>query len=190
MKKTRPPTPKPSKKDPGRASKPPREHPFEEYIVYRYRLREFLHLFDVMLHLNDCPELKPYPEEHMQTLRLVLVSHLAGFFDTRDDSLKAYEVWREYFPQHRKEIDATEKALKPLLGKALKLRHKAGAHSDLSLRRQNRARQNLSSRDTARILDRFFGLALLLSRSEKDVPEMAEEIATWQHLKPAEEIPL
>lgn len=171
-------------------SKPPREHPFEEYIVFRHRLRELLHLHNILLHLHECPDLSPRPEEEMQTLRLLIVSHVAGFFDTRPDSLKVLDVWREYFPQHRAALSAFEAKIKPLLGKALKLRHKAGAHSDLSIKTQNRARRNFSGRDALRFLDGFFEMANIIVKSERSVPRLAEEIAKWELLEPGEEIPL
>lgn len=165
------------------------QHPFEDYIVYRYRLRELLHLFDIHLHLVECAELSPPPEDHLSTFRLLTISHLAGFFDTRSDSLRVIEVWRKYFPQHRAAIDKLEADLKPALDKARTLRHKAGAHSDLSTHTQTLARGGFTQGEAAFLLDRFLEVAGLVNRSEREVEGLAEQIAKWEGLLPGDELP-
>jgi hypothetical protein len=167
-----------------------KEQPFEDYIVYRYRLREHLHLQEVLRHLHECGDIEGPREEHMQTMRLIIASHLWGFFDTRRDSLDVRKVWPKYFPQHLATIEKLALDLAPLLEKVRMLRHKAGAHSDLSLEAQNKARGELSGADTGAVLRRFFDVAYVLAKDEHRVPGLAEEIATWNLLPPGDDIPL
>jgi hypothetical protein len=159
--------------------KPPKEHPFEEYIVYRHRLKHFLQLHDVMIHVLECPNRSPHQEELLGTLRLLGISFLAGFFDRRDDSLKVFDVWREYLPKHRAALDRAERRLAPLMNKAREIRNKVGAHSDLSITAQNQALAGLPQGNAAELLTRFLEVADLITKAEHEEPGLAKEIEDW-----------
>jgi hypothetical protein len=167
--------------NPHEAADPP--EPFEDYILYRFRLEEAVHLQGVVEHLTDCEGLPARPVEAIKTVHLAIATHVAAFFDDRTDSLNVFRIWRKYFQHRSADIDRWEEDLRPALKKLWRLRSSSGAHADRRIAKQNAARTALSGPEMGGLLRKFFSIADEIAREERAVPGLANAIAAW-NLRP------
>ena len=148
----------------------------DDYLVYRVRLADLLELHGVIIHLEECNNLSERPADQIRALHLVTAGFLAGFFDTRTDSLNVFRLWKKYFPSREKDVAELEVELASLLDKLTELRHKVAAHADLSLAVQEAARLGLDGPDMRRLLDKFYAAATALLVEEAKIPALTAEI--------------
>jgi ferric-dicitrate binding protein FerR (iron transport regulator) len=147
------------------------------FHVYRERLNGYLHLsllWDGVRKGDWVPEndLVHGPSDFAETLRTVTFGWLASFVDKRNDSLNAFELWRELFPEHHAEIDRVERSFEPLRGPLKAFRDKVSAHADRDPTQQDKARKQLRDQRLPAAHQQFLDLALLLLREEQNVPEL------------------
>jgi hypothetical protein len=115
-----------------------RDEAIEQYMISLIAINELLCFMTAAGHFqsNECPEARGRLQkaELVSAMRSATTTWLWKLFDTRPDSLNIFRVWKSLFHSpYQKEIDALEAESKPIVEVLRKVRHKSGAHSDISL---------------------------------------------------------
>ena len=156
--------------------------PFEDYILYRYRINELVTLYRTLDHLSACPLVSPERrQQHVHVQQLAIAIHLHGFFDRGSDRLNAFDLWRRYFPIKTPLIEDWRNELAPAISKLRDIRHTAGAHANLRLTKQSHVRIWLfyGWSEIDGLCRRFYDCAREIAQAEETVPRLCESIADW-----------
>jgi hypothetical protein len=161
-----------------------RSEAIEQYIISLIAINELLCFMTASGHfqLNECPEAsgRLQKAELVSAMRAATTTWLWKLFDTRSDSLNIFRVWKSLFnPTFEKEIEELENESKPIVEVLQRVRHKSGAHADISLEAQflaNRVFEN-NKINVARFCFKLLRLATKIHlKREELLPEFEIEV--------------
>ena len=161
-----------------------REEALGEYIVYRLRTYEFLHIFQVVMDII-AGTYKPQnalghdPHEFVGSLRTATVGLFASFVDAQANALDVFDVWRVLFPEKEARIVETWKKVEPVMQTIRDYRNDVAFHANKNLRRyfDTRSRFLEQKQEIVAAMQDFFGLAAeLLKAEETALPDFRSEV--------------
>lgn len=159
---------------------PLREQDLEEYVVFRLRLQEFLHIWQAWLVYRTKDRDDPEREISL-TLFIVLHVWLYSFFDSRGIDVRT--LWPRVFPWLKSSTKAWAAKHRPSLATLEEFRHVTGAHSSRTLAEHNRVRNQFSKAMSRELMEAFVEKAGEVVQQERRRPEVAREVAAYG-LKP------
>lgn len=164
-----------------------RDEDIEEYVLFRQRLDEFLHLFTAWSHYREKPRSDPEWPVNL-TLHIALHVWLYSFFDPK--GLDVRSLWRRVFPWLKPKLEAWRREFQPRLDLLEEFRHVTGAHVNRRIDEHNRVRTALSEGVEGKsggggreALELFVTMARDVTKQEQRRPELVETLARYQ-LKP------
>jgi hypothetical protein len=152
----------------------------EAYVVYRFRLLEYIHLFGLWTAIRtnrDLPE--GVTRDYASTVRLAVEVWFHSFFDKDRRALNVFRLWPRLFPWRREQIEALHEEIKPQLDVLARFRHTTGAHASVSIKAHNEARNALKGPEFTKAFTRFLDLANDIARDEGKVPGLLQEILSY-----------
>jgi hypothetical protein len=111
-----------------------RKHALRRYLVFRVKLIEMLDIGAVRQaaasdQLSVPNPVGRIPKDFADSIRTVQLSWFALLVDK--NGMDAIKLWRELFPNHKKEIDETWARIKPIWDGVIRnFRNRAGFHAD------------------------------------------------------------
>jgi hypothetical protein len=135
---------------------------------------------------NDCPEARGLQKaELVRAMRSASTTWLWKLFDTRPDSLNIFRVWKILFNNvFKNEIEELETESKPIVEVLRRVRHKSGAHSDISLEAHFLADREFERKkiDVGRFIFTLLSLAAKIHlKREELLPEFETEVNKQAH---------
>lgn len=106
----------------------------EELLIFVERLRHFMNLWTIytdMLSTRYVPSLGAEEGSIFDptvTVMLIVYAYLYSLVEDSDDSLNAFRIWREHFPQEEQAIAAVEAQIAPFRDDLRKFRNRLGFH--------------------------------------------------------------
>ena len=149
---------------------------FEAYLVYQFRVREFLQMYQI---LRDIQERKYSPERSgPECPATTVLTYVTGIFvslvDTQKQALNVFEVWEAlYPPDMQDEIIGVRKAIEPNLGIIRRYRNNVAFHANMSLKKYVKAMQDFRNHrgNVVAAIQQFLGLAEKLMNERGKIPD-------------------
>jgi hypothetical protein len=156
----------------------------EAYVIYRQRIREWIHLALLFSDLNKngrCPEnvLGETDREFASTLRTALLGWLASLVDKDRRALNVFSVWLTLFPEKKDQIQQVEARIAPYFKKLRDFRNNAAFHASNRIAEHRRVRQAVLGKDMTTATDKFLHLCIVLLKEEKTVPRLRAELKKY-----------
>jgi hypothetical protein len=161
-----------------------RAEALEEYIVYQFRLYEYIHTFQIALDIKDG---KYKPEtlfghdstEFAGTLRNASYGLFASLMDPQNMALDVFDVWVVLYPEKEARIIDVWKKIEPHLQLIRDFRNDVAFHANKNLRRYFETRRLFNAKRAEMIaaMQEFWGLAAeLIKEQDKVLPNFRDEI--------------
>jgi hypothetical protein len=113
-----------------------------------------------------------------QSVRTATISWFATMVDQSRGGLDVFDLWRQLFPKHRREIDQVWAKVEPQWKYIRDFRDKVGFHADTPLnffRARSESYQHQAQ--IAKALQGFIGLAVkFLQIEDKELPDFVPEV--------------
>jgi hypothetical protein len=153
----------------------------EEYALYRIRLFEYLHVFQVLIDIIDgayCPKdaMGHGTKEYIATLKDSATGLFVSLMDNDKRAINVFDVWLALFPQYEERIRAVWGEIEPLEDLLRAYRNKVVYHveNDIVSYLKTRAELHEKRMEVARAMQGFVGLARDLS-DPGPLPHFREE---------------
>ena len=155
---------------------PLRPEDLDEYILFRERLQELLHLWTVWGTYGVKP--KGTPERAIgDTIGIVVRVWLYTFFDPK--GLNVLRLWSVAFPSMKTKVRAWKAAHQNVLDLLEDFRHTTGAHFSRKIEEHNRVRKALTPKLTAEATESFIEIAGEVLTHETERPELVKAIESY-----------
>lgn len=145
----------------------------EEYALYRIRLFEYLHIFQVIDDIMEgryCPkaELGHGRKQFISTLKSLLTGLFASLIDQNRRALNVFDVWVALFPQNEDRILAVWQKIEPWEELIKDYRNKVAFHVENEIGAYLRTRSEFyrARKEIASAMQEFWGLAAELMKAE------------------------
>jgi hypothetical protein len=155
---------------------------FEQYAIYRLRLRSAMHLF-LLLREVECgtAQFADFPlgeaSELGDTLHTAAFGWLASLVDEHTSAVNVVPVWLRLFPSRAAEIESVTTAFAPCARALTLFRSEVAFHGNKSLARHLRASEAIRNSAFVRPTQDFLGLAQALVEDEPSVPGLREYLS-------------
>ncbi len=158
------------------ATCPLRKGDLDEYILFRHRLQELLHLWTLWGRYGTKPDDDP-EKDIGSTVGIAVQVWLHSFFDPR--GLNVLRLWPAVFPTLKVKVRAWEATYKPVLKILEEFRHTTGAHFSKKIDEHNRVRQAFTPKRIAEATESFMEIAGEVVSHESERPELITAINSY-----------
>jgi len=113
-----------------------RKDALAEYLVYRRRTYEHLHMFQILLDLKDktyTPQ-NSFSKNFTDTVQHMVLGVFASLMDSHRQALNVFDVWVALYPSEKTRIEETWRRIKPHIKLIRDLRNKVCFHACKNLR--------------------------------------------------------
>jgi hypothetical protein len=154
---------------------------FEAYLVYQFRVREFLQIFQILRDIQEgryLPE-RSGPESPATTVLTYVTGIFASLVDTQRQALNVFEVWQALYPADMQvEIIEARKAIEPNLKIIRNYRNNVAFHANVKLGGYVMAMNDFRERrgDVAPAIQRFLELAEKLMKEQGRIPDFENRL--------------
>jgi len=138
----------------------------EEYALYRIRVFEYLHVFQIIIDIMDgqyCPKdtMGHGRKQYIGTLKDSATGLFVSMMDRDKRAIDVFDVWLALFPQHEERIQAVWGEIEPLEGLLRDYRNKVACHVENDIGSYLRTRSALyeQRKEVAKAMQGFMGLA-------------------------------
>src|ERR1035441_2798641 len=149
---------------------PHADEDFQEYAVYRLRLRELLHLFLLYREVDrGTAQFADFPGADFKaladTLHTAAFGWLASLVDPHRSALNVFPLWLRLFPSRAVEIEEVQISFAPCTKALRAFRGMVAFHGNKSLAQQLKAYQALRNNTFSAPTQQFLDLAKALGRA-------------------------
>jgi hypothetical protein len=160
-----------------------RKHALQRYFIYRLKLMELIHFYNLWNDLSSGRFVPPSGTGHhtgrdyAQSLKTVCLSWFCTIVDQSNGGMDVFDLWRLLFPKHREEIDHLWNEIEPRWNILRDFRNNCGFHASPPGKYFG-ARQRLKeSPDVATAMQDFLKLATrFLNIETEELPEFVPEV--------------
>ena len=162
-----------------------RRDALRRYLIFRMKLIELFHFHLLWGALADEEFVPDNVMEHTgrdfaESIRVALLSWYCTIVDRTRGGLKIFNVWRELFPRHRREIERVRREVEPQWEVLRTFRDKCGFHADTPRNYFLAKQKILDNPQVAKAVQDFLDLAkLLINREEAELPDFVPEVETF-----------
>jgi|SRR6516162_5551247 hypothetical protein len=144
-----------------------------DYLTYRFKLNELIHLHFLFHALNDgnCGEsINGIPKDQvLMSVRTAAVAWFATMMDTHRDGLDIFKLWLKMYPQYQNRINLYHSLVDPHLKLIRTFRNRTAFHAQSGFVDffEPRVRFQEKAKDIARGVQKFLDLAKFLIKRER-----------------------
>jgi hypothetical protein len=147
----------------------------DEYIVFRTRISELLHLWRAWTRYGKLPD-DDLDREITPTIAMASMVWLHSFFDKNPNDLNVLLLWPRVFPSMKASVEAWRAAHEDVFELLKEFRHTTGAHFSRKIEDHNRVREAFDNESMAKAVAAFIEIAVEAMKHETEEPALLDAI--------------
>ncbi len=159
-----------------------RKDALRRYLVFRLKLIEIFHFAQLWSALTEeqfVPEnvMGHSGRDYAASARTAMLAWFCTVVDQSTGGLNIFNVWRELFPKHRKEIERLWKEIEPHWDILRNFRDKCAFHADTPRNYFLAKQRMLDNPQVARAVQHFLDLTkFFVNKEDEELPDFVPEV--------------